>query len=152
MNATALAALIGTMPGYTAETVAAEVRAWLRQSITVVLPVRLITARTVLAEYPGGPAAAAAVLDKLEALAVSISPVKWAMRFLTTEGGLDIASPATRAQLDALATGGALTSEEAEHLKALGEQTVSRWGSIGGSDADDDAVIDAAVAGVRGWI
>lgn len=77
----------------------------------------------VLEKYPGGPVAADAVLAKLEAFVASAHPlagvVRRALRFLAQPEGLDIGSGATRAMLDALAVGGAITPAEAELLKGL---------------------------------
>lgn len=152
MDLKKLAELIGTMPGYDAQTPTVDVLTWLKGEITVRVPERMVNARTVLSELPEGPMAAAAVLDKLEAAAQSVSAVKWVLSFLKADGGIDIADDATRAALDALVAGGALTSEEGDALKALGEQTVSRWVSVGGSVSDVDGYMTQVVDGVRGWI
>lgn len=100
-------------------------------STTLVKP-RFITARTVLAEL-GGPGAVS--LDKLEAFIAAAPPagaeqlhsaMKWALRFLTSEGGLDIGHANSQAMLDGLALVGVLTSGEAAALKALASQPASR--------------------------
>jgi hypothetical protein len=52
-----------------------------------------------------GAEAGAAFLDGLTDLAAASSPVKWALKLLDL-GELNIGSPATQAQLDALAAGG----------------------------------------------
>lgn len=86
---------------------------------------RLISARGVLANYPGGSAEGAAVLDKVEAAAASVPAVKWVMSFLKADG-IDIGSPATQGMLDQLAAGGLVTADEASKLKALGVAPASR--------------------------
>ena len=91
---------------------------------------RIITARGILSDYPGGPAAAASVLDKLDTAAPSISALKWAWKFITGDG-LDIGTPATQGMLDTLATGSVITSTEATNLKALALQPASRAEVLG---------------------
>lgn len=86
---------------------------------------RLVSARAVLGEYPGGPMAGAAVLDKLEAASGTISAVKWVMSYLKSDG-IDIGSPATQGMLDQLAASGVITSDEATKLKSLGLVPASR--------------------------
>ena len=60
----------------------------------------------------------AAFLDSLTAVAVSSSPVKWALKLLD-RGELNIGAPATQTQLDALATAGVMPQAVAEGLKGL---------------------------------
>lgn len=86
---------------------------------------RLVSARAVLGEYPDGPAAAATVLDKLEAASATVPAVKWVMSFLRADG-IDIGSPATQGMLDQLAASGAITTGEATKLKSLGIVPASR--------------------------
>lgn len=86
---------------------------------------RLISARGVLADYPDGPAAAAAVLDKLEAAAAHVPAVRWVMSFLKSDG-IDIGSPATQGMIDQLVAAGVLTTDEGDKLKALGSVPASR--------------------------
>lgn len=71
----------------------------------------------------------AAVLDALETLAASSSPVKWAMRLLADDK-LNIGDPATRAQIDAL-TPAVFTPAQAAALKGLAEQACSRAEELG---------------------
>lgn len=81
---------------------------------------RQVSARTVLAELPiSGAVTGAGVLDKLEAAGASIPAVKWAVRFLQLETGLDVGHPNTQAMLDTLAGASVLTAPEANALKAL---------------------------------
>jgi len=65
-----------------------------------------------------GAEAGSAFLDGLTALAATSSPVKWALKLLD-RGELNIGSPATQAQLDALAAGGVMPQVVADALKAL---------------------------------
>jgi hypothetical protein len=51
-------------------------------------------------------------------LAAASSPVKWALKLLDL-GELNIGSPATQAQLDALAAGGVFPQAVADALKGL---------------------------------
>lgn len=108
--------------------VADLINGWMIQATAA----RMITARGILSDYPGGPAAAAAVLDKLEAAAPSISALKWAFGFLTTAEGLDIGHPATHGMLDQLAASNIITMEEAANLKALSLTSKSRSESLFG--------------------
>ena len=91
---------------------------------------RMITARGILSDYPGGPVAAAIVLDKLETAAPSIPALKWAFGFLKTSDGLDIGHPATQGMIDQL-TPSVITTEEAGHLKSLALQPASRAEVLG---------------------
>jgi hypothetical protein len=90
---------------------------------------RLITARGILSDYSGGPAAAAAVLDKLAAAAPGVSALNWAFGFLKTDG-LDIGHPATQGMIDQLAAGNVITTTEATNLKALALKPISRAGIV----------------------
>lgn len=92
---------------------------------------RMITARGILSDYPGGAAVAAGVLDKLDAAASSIPALKWAMGFLKTPDGLDIGHSATLGMLDQLATAEVITSDEAAKLKELALQPASRAEMLG---------------------
>ena len=67
-----------------------------------------------------GPVEGAAVLDTLEATKVSNSALKWAW-YLLERGELDVSLASVRGQIDALASGGAMTQAQADALKALAE-------------------------------
>ena len=67
-----------------------------------------------------GPVEGAAVLDALEAAAVSVPAIKWAMKLLD-RGELDVSKASTRGQIDAL-TGTILTPTQAAAIKALAER------------------------------
>lgn len=92
---------------------------------TAVKP-RFVTARGVLADVDGG----AQILDKLDALTGAVSEVKWAMKFLLTDG-IDVGHPRTRGLLDQLEAGGAITSADAKALKDLALQPASRAEELG---------------------
>jgi hypothetical protein len=86
---------------------------------------RFVTARTVLAEVAGG----AEILDKLELAAQSNSAVKWAMRFVTTDG-IDVGYLGTQQLLDSL-VGTTLTQAECDAIKNLALQSASRAEVLG---------------------
>jgi hypothetical protein len=83
---------------------------------------RVVNARHVLAELG---MAGAVSLDKLEAAGSSNPVIKWAVRFLVTEG-LDVGHPTSQSMLDQLAAKGVLTADEALSLKALALQPQTR--------------------------
>ena len=90
---------------------------------------RYVTARTVLAEL--GATAGAAILDKLEAASAQSSPVKWMLRFLTQDSGLDVGQTETQGCIDALAIAGVLTADEAAALKSMALLPTSRAEILG---------------------
>jgi molybdopterin-biosynthesis enzyme MoeA-like protein len=87
---------------------------------------KFVTARGVLAAHGS---AGAAVLDKLETLAASNSEVKWAMRFVTSDG-IDVGHANTRTLLDALVPA-VLTQVEADLIKNMAVQPASRAEVLG---------------------
>lgn len=90
---------------------------------------RYVTARTVLAEL--GATTGAAILDKLEAAATQSSPVKWMLKFLTQDSGLDVGQTETQGCIDALALAGVLTTDEATALKSMALLPTSRAEILG---------------------
>lgn len=90
---------------------------------------RYVTTRTVLAEL--GATAGAAILDKLEAAATQSSPVKWMLKFLTQDSGLDVGQTETQGCIDAMALDGVLTADEAMALKNMALLPTSRAEIIG---------------------
>lgn len=88
---------------------------------------RFITVRTMLAELAG----TGAIIDKLDVAAASIPEVREALRYLRGETGIDVGHPGTIAQLDALVAGGVLTNDEAESVKAMAMQPISRAELLG---------------------
>lgn len=91
---------------------------------------RFITARAMLAELD--PVDAAALLDKLEALAGAHSAVKWAMRYITTDG-IDIGHPSTIAMLQFLIGPGGLTQDEVATLTDMAAEDVGRGALLFGA-------------------
>lgn len=91
---------------------------------------RIVSARGIASDFPGGPVAAEAVLMKLEgaaaALAISVSTqdkvlgslIHRQLGFLAAEG-LDFGSPALRGMLDQFAASGILSADEVSGLKSL---------------------------------
>ena len=90
---------------------------------------RYVTARTVLAEL--GATTGATILDKLEAAATQSSPVKWMLKFLTQDSGLDVGQTETQGCIDALAIAGVLTTDEASALRGMALLPTSRAEIIG---------------------
>jgi hypothetical protein len=91
---------------------------------------RIISARGIAAEFPGGPVAAEVVLMKLEGAAAAASAstdqsqkvlgslISRQLRFLAGEG-LDFGSPALRGMLDQFVGMGILSQVEVDGLKSL---------------------------------
>jgi hypothetical protein len=100
---------------------------------------RMVTARAILAECQNG----AQILDKLEAAAASNSAVKWAVKFLGQDAGVDVGHPATRAMIDQLVTATALSTVDGNQLKAMAAHTASRAEIIGVGYVHDSDVRDA---------
>jgi len=95
------------------------------QSATMAKP-RMITARGIMASYGLGPAAGAAFMDKLEGLSAGVPAIKWAMKFLQTEAGIDVGEPATQLMLTSLIGAGGITAAEIDGIKAMALQPASR--------------------------
>ena len=87
---------------------------------------RMITARGIMASYGLGPAAGAAFLDKMESLSASVPAIKWAMKFLQAEAGIDVGEPATQLMLTSLIGVGGITADEVNGVKAMALQPASR--------------------------
>jgi hypothetical protein len=100
---------------------------------------RMVTARAILAECEDG----ATILDKLEAAGTSVSAVKWAVRFLGQDAGVDIGHKAARGMIDQLVTGSVLLAGEAGQLKAMAMQPASRAEVLGFGFVHDSDVRDA---------
>ncbi len=91
---------------------------------------RIVSARGIASDFPGGPVAAEAVLMKLEGAATALSAsaatqdkvlgslISRQLRFLAGEG-LDFGSVALRGMLDQFSAAGILTAEEVAGLKSL---------------------------------
>ena len=87
---------------------------------------RMITARGIMASYGLGPAAGAAFLDKMESLSASVPAIKWAIKFLQAEAGIDVGEPATQLMLTSLIGVGGITADEVNGVKAMALQPASR--------------------------
>jgi len=87
---------------------------------------RMVTARGIMASYGLGPAAGAAFLDKLEVLSAGLPAIKWALKFLQTEAGIDVGEPATQLMLTSLIGIGGITLSEVDGVKAMALQPASR--------------------------
>lgn len=117
------------------------------QSATMAKP-RMITARGIMASYGIGPSAGAAFMDKLEVLSAGVPAIKWAMKFLQAESGIDVGDPATQAMLTSLIGVGGITQAEADWIKAMALQPASRAEVLFGAgsqitEADVRAALEA---------
>jgi hypothetical protein len=88
---------------------------------------KFVTARGVLAEHGS---AGATVLDKIDAAGSSDSAVKWAMKFVTSEPGIDVGHPTTRSLLNGMVPA-VLTQAEADMLLDMAVQPASRAEVLG---------------------
>lgn len=95
---------------------------------------RMVTARGIMASYGIGPTQGALFLDKLESLSANIPALKWAMKFLQQETGLDVGEPATQIMLTSLIGVGGITQAEVDGVKAMALQPASRAEVLFGSD------------------
>lgn len=95
---------------------------------------RMVTARGIMASYGIGPTQGALFLDKLESLSANIPALKWAMKFLQQETGLDVGEPATQIMLTSLIGVGGITQAEVDGVKAMAMQPASRVEVLFGSD------------------
>jgi hypothetical protein len=85
---------------------------------------RFMTARGILAALPLNDAAT--FLETLEALGPVNPVVKWGLRFLTADPGIDVGHANTRLLLAGLVQAGALTQELTDKVKDLAVQPASR--------------------------
>jgi len=95
---------------------------------------RMVTARGIMASYGIGPTQGALFLDKLESLSANIPSLKWAMKFLQQETGIDVGEPATQIMLTSLIGVGGITQAEVDGVKAMAIQPASRAEVLFGSD------------------
>ena len=107
-----------------------------------------ISARGVMSAAGLGPAGGAAFLDKLEVLASSVPAIKWVMKFLQAEAGIDVGEPATQAMLTSLIGVGGITQAEVDGIKAMALQPASRAEVLFGAEvqiteADVRAALEA---------
>ena len=95
---------------------------------------RMVTARGIMASYGIGPTQGSLFLDKLESLSANIPSLKWAMKFLQQETGIDVGEPATQIMLTSLIGVGGITQAEVDGVKAMAIQPASRAEVLFGSD------------------
>lgn len=86
----------------------------------------MVTARGVISGKGLGASAGAAFLDKLGTLIPAVSEVKWAMRFMEGEQGIDVGDPETQAMLSNLIGVAGITQAEIDGIKAMALQPASR--------------------------
>lgn len=113
------AAFLPDAPGVLADMMNARVYTMVKE--------RFVTARAVLAAHG---TAGAAILDKLEAASAGNSAVKWAMKFVSQDSGIDVGHSNTRTLLDAMVPA-VLTQAEADMLKDMAIQPASRAEVLG---------------------
>jgi hypothetical protein len=91
--------------------------AGLNAAAPMALQERYVTARTILSECVDG----GSILAALDGAAASNAAVRYAVKFLGQDGGLNVGDPITQAMLDQLATGAVavLTQEQATQVKNL---------------------------------
>lgn len=104
---------------------------------------RFVSARGLLAAHGF---TGAAILDKLEAAAPSVSIIKWALSFLKADSGIDVGHASTRALIDQLVVGGILTVSDAELIKDLAIQPASRAEILGIKYVQESDIRDALSA------
>ena len=112
-------AFLADSPGVLADMMNARIYSMVKE--------KFVTARGVLAAHG---ATGAAVLDKLEAASSGNSAVKWAMKFVSQDSGIDVGHPTTRGLLDAMVPA-VLTQAEADMLKNMAIQPASRAEVLG---------------------
>ena len=95
---------------------------------------KMVTARGIMASYGIGPTQGALFLNKLESLSANIPALKWAMKFLQQETGIDVGESATQAMLTSLIGVGGITQAEVDGVKAMAIQPASRAEVLFGSD------------------
>ena len=113
------AAFLPDAPGVLADMMNARIYTMVKE--------RFVTARAVLAAHG---TAGAAVLDKLEAASSGNAAVKWAMKFVSQDSGIDVGHSNTRTLLDAMVPA-VLTQAEADMLKDMAIQPASRAEVLG---------------------
>lgn len=96
---------------------------------------RMVTSRGIMASYGLGPTAGAAFLDKLQALSATVPAIRWAMKFLESEAGIDVGESATQLMLASLVGVGGISQQEVDGVKAMALQPASRAEVIFGTGA-----------------
>jgi len=103
----------------------------------------MVTARGIMAGYGLGPSIGAGFLDKLSAMSASVPAIKWAIKFLELEAGIDVGEAATQAMLDSLVGVNGITQAEVNGIKAMAVQQVSRAEVLGVAYIDEQTIIKA---------
>lgn len=92
---------------------------------------RMVTARAIMAEL--GMTVGVTILEKLDAAKATQPALKWVVKFLEQDAGIDIGHATTQGAIDALQAGGLFTAGEAAALKGLAIKPLSRaevlWGA-----------------------
>lgn len=95
----------------------------------------MVTARGVISGKGLGASAGAVFLDKLETLIPVASEVKWAMRFMQGEQGIDVGDLETQTTLNDLVGAAGITQAEIDGIKAMANQPASRAEILFGANA-----------------
>jgi hypothetical protein len=112
---------------------------------------RFVTARTILKECAGG----GTLLDALERAVVGApvapvntelqSSIKWALKFLGQDSGLDVGTTSTQTLIGYCVATGVLTQAQGDSLVAMGMQLCSRAEQLGFGNVSE---ADLRIAGV----
>lgn len=91
---------------------------------------RMVTARAIIAEL--GMTVGTTILEKMVAAQATQPALKWVLKFLEQDAGIDIGHPTTQGAIDALTAGGLFTAAEGAALKGMAFKAISRaevlWG------------------------
>jgi hypothetical protein len=126
-----VASLLAAHPGWDDQQIAGALNAKTLSGLARA-PI-MVRYRTLISSY--GPELADGVIDALEAAAAAGN--KTLQRILPTiladgeSSGIDAANPIVRQVIDALATAGVLSADQAAKIKALGEVPTSRAEQLG---------------------
>lgn len=96
---------------------------------------RMVTARGIMASYGLGPTAGAAFLDKLQSLSATVPAIRWAMKFLESEAGIDVGESATQLMIASLVSVGGISQQEVDAIKAMALQPAIRAEVVFGNGA-----------------
>ena len=110
---------------------------------------RSITARTILSECSGG----GTILDALDRASAGIvtapmtlelqSSIKWALKFLGQDSGVDAGNPATQSLIDACVSVGTLTTVQGAALKNTAMVACSRAETLGLGSVTARNIVDS---------
>ncbi len=113
------AAFIGNAPGVLADMMNARVYTMVKE--------KFVNARGVLAAHG---AAGADIIEALNNASASNVTIKWAMKFVSQDSGIDVGHPNTQALLDAVVPS-VLTQAQADMIKNMAIQPASRAEVLG---------------------